>query len=171
MMFKTLMGSSREFGSMTDRDWLYFWRTIAAALCIVDIVSGADSWWTVQTDMEEASTVILGVSRDGCVFHVLSWMSSSQISDGLTFREADRYGEPLLSCGFCDILFSGFYYFRTSVADRSSQLQCPCTVVGMVTHDLLWIRGSFLYRSSVDDDVVHLRCISSAVVRRIYYLL
>jgi hypothetical protein len=138
--------------------WLYgrlrfalFWRTTAAALCIVDTVSGADSWWTVQTDMEEASTVILGVSRDGCVFHVLSWMSSGQISDGSAFREVDRYGEPLLSCGFCDILFSGFYYFRTSVADRSSQLRCPFTVADMVTHDLLWIRGSYLCRFSVDD--------------------
>ena len=65
---QSLKGLSRELGSMTDRDWLYFMRTIDAALCI-DVVSGADSWWTVQRDMEEASTVILGVSRDGCVFH------------------------------------------------------------------------------------------------------
>ena len=95
--------------------------------------------------------MILGVSRDGCEFHVLSWMSSGQISDGSAFREADRYGEPLLSCGFCDILFSGCCYFRTSVADRSSQLRCSFTVAGMVTYDLLWISGSYLYRFSVDD--------------------
>jgi hypothetical protein len=38
--------------------------------------------------------------------------------------------------------FSGFYYFRTSVEGRLAQLQCPFTVAGMVTHDLLWIRGS-----------------------------
>ena len=44
---------------------------------------------------------------------------------------------------------SGFYYFRTSVADRFSQLRCPFTVAGMVIYDLLWIRGSYSF--PVDD--------------------
>ena len=47
--------------------------------------------------------------------------------------------------------FIGFYYFRTSVADRFAQLRCPFTVAGMVVYDLLWIRGSYFYRFSVDD--------------------
>ena len=94
-------------------------------------------------DMEEAYTVILRVSRDGCVSYVLSspldelrsnlrWLSLQKLMDmeNLFYLVGSMifYGSSK---------FSGFYYFRTSVADRSTQLRCPFTIAGMVTHDLL----------------------------------
>ena len=108
--------------------------------------------------MEETFTVILGASRDGCVSYVLSspldelrsnlrWFSLQKLIDmeNLFYLVGSMifYGNSK---------FSGFYYFKTSVADMSSQLRCPFTVAGMVTHDLLWIRSSYFYRFSVDDE-------------------
>jgi hypothetical protein len=114
-------------------------------------LSGADSWWTVQMDMEEASTVILGVSRDGCVYYVLSSPLDELRSSLRWFSLQKLMDMRNLFYLVGSMVFYGFYYFRTSVADRSSQLRCPSTVADMVTHDLLWIRGSYLCRFSVDD--------------------
>ena len=82
--------------------------------------------------------------------HFQSWLESCQVSMRLD-------GE---SC-----------YFRISVVVRSGLLQHLLFLASMMVSNLLWKRGSYCCRFSVDDGVVHLGCISSAVVRRIYYLL
>ena len=107
--------------------------------------------------MEEASTMILGVSRDGCVYYVLSspldelrsnlrWFSFQKLMD---MKNLFHLVGSMIFYGSSKI--SNFYCFKTSVADRSSQLRFPSTVADMVTHDLLWIRGSYFYRFSDDD--------------------
>ena len=126
-----------------SQKWLY----ILCTWLTWNLISG-DSVFGSMSSVGALSS--LSISLWNLWNHLLCWLESCQVLMSLD-------GEPC--------------YFRIPVADRSGLLQHPQFSASMMISNLSWRRGSYCCRSSVDDNVVHLQCISSAVVRRIYYLL
>ena len=141
----------------------------------------------LQSDSKGIVTVMLKALRGGCTSYALGWfgISSQEIHllKGWAVLVPHLHLVPVY--GFYGVIFQSwlepcqvlmrfdgeYFYFRISVAVRSALLQHLLFPASMMASNLLWKRGSYYCRFSVDDGVVHLWCISSAVVRRIYYLL
>ena len=133
--------------AISDAQRSHKWLYILCTWLTWNLISGDSVFGRMSSDDALSS---LSISLWNLWNHLLCWLESCQVLMSLD-------GEPCC--------------FRISVADRSALLQHLQCSASMMISNLSWRRSSYCCRSSVDDDVVHLRCISSAVIRRIYYLL